>query len=611
LATSVCAVFLHAAPAGAEIWVANGGSAYRISVFDDGANGNTPPLRTIEGSNTRLAVPDLIAVDRVHGEIFVANDFSNEIDVFPIGASGNVAPSRILSGPATGLSGTDAVVIDLAHDEILVACYNDYANGSVSAFPRTANGNVAPLRKIQGAKTGLTYLSGLAVDPVAGEIFITSQGGNSPSGVRVFPRTANGNVAPVRTIAGDATGMSDPYGIVLNAVDDEILLADRAGGIRTFPRTANGNVAPVRAIVGAATGLGQDIGISQLGATEIVVANQGEHTGKPTDDALLVFPLNANGNVAPTRILAGAATKLTDPDGLVVAEPTTTLLGGRFAVEAEWKTPQGAVGSGEPVAITSDTGYFWFFAAANVESVVKVLDGCALNGHFWVFGAGLTNVLTSLKITDLATGATRSYVNPQNTTFLPIQDTSAFATCSAKTAAPIRQAATGDATSDVLADADGLAPPTSIAGAAGIAGAAAVAGNPTAATSTTVATPTSIAAPATPSACSGLCLGSTRFQVAATWRTPDGASGSATGVALTTDTGYLWFFSAANVEAIVKIVDGCGLNQHYWIFAGGLTDVRVNLTVEDTVAGITRTYSNPQGQAFQPIQDTSAFATCP
>ena len=45
--------------------------------------------------------------------------------------------------------------------------------------------------------------------------------------------------------------------------------------------------------------------------------------------------------------------------------------------------------------------------------------------------------------------------------------------------------------------------------------------------------------------------------------------------------------------------------------AGGLTDVNVVLTVTDTMTGLVRTYVNPQGTAFQPIQDTSAFATCP
>ena len=79
----------------------------------------------------------------------------------------------------------------------------------------------------------------------------------------------------------------------------------------------------------------------------------------------------------------------------------------------------------------------------------------------------------------------------------------------------------------------------------------------------------------------------------------------------TPDTGSFWFFSPNNVEVIVKVVSGCGFNSRYWTFAGGLPDVNVVMMVTDTQTGAVRTYVNPQGVALQPIQDTSAFATCP
>ncbi len=81
---------------------------------------------------------------------------------------------------------------------------------------------------------------------------------------------------------------------------------------------------------------------------------------------------------------------------------------------------------------------------------------------------------------------------------------------------------------------------------------------------------------------------------------------------LTGDAGYFWFFSANNVEVVVKVLDACGLApfHNFWVFAAGLTDVEVTLRVVDTVSGEVREYLNPQGTAFQPIQDTDAFATC-
>jgi hypothetical protein len=94
------------------------------------------------------------------------------------------------------------------------------------------------------------------------------------------------------------------------------------------------------------------------------------------------------------------------------------------------------------------------------------------------------------------------------------------------------------------------------------------------------------------------------------WATRDGLSGAGQAVALASDTGYFMFFDSANVEVLVKVLNGCGLNSRYWTFAGGLTDVNVILTVTDTQTGAVRTYTNPQGTPFQPIQDTNAFATC-
>ncbi len=109
-----------------------------------------------------------------------------------------------------------------------------------------------------------------------------------------------------------------------------------------------------------------------------------------------------------------------------------------------------------------------------------------------------------------------------------------------------------------------------------------------------------------------LCLANGRFRVTATFQAPNGgSSGDANVVKLTDETGYLWFFSASNVETVVKVLNGCGLNQHYWVFAGGLTNVQTVITVTDTETGAMTTYMNPQSTPFEPIQDTQALATCP
>ena len=102
------------------------------------------------------------------------------------------------------------------------------------------------------------------------------------------------------------------------------------------------------------------------------------------------------------------------------------LQGFRFLVEAEWEKPDGETGVGTPTNLTLDTGTFWFFREENVELMVKVLDGRNNNGHFWVFYGALSNVRYTLTVTDLFTGARRTYENPQGD-FASVGDTRAFA----------------------------------------------------------------------------------------------------------------------------------------------------------------------------------------
>lgn len=108
-----------------------------------------------------------------------------------------------------------------------------------------------------------------------------------------------------------------------------------------------------------------------------------------------------------------------------------------------------------------------------------------------------------------------------------------------------------------------------------------------------------------------LCLGSdNRFKVDVEWRTAS-ASGSAVPLASGQDTGTFYFFSPTSEEMLVKVLDGCDVNNHYWIFFGGATDVGFDLTVTDTATGQGRSYSNPLGTASPAVTDTTAFATCP
>lgn len=107
-----------------------------------------------------------------------------------------------------------------------------------------------------------------------------------------------------------------------------------------------------------------------------------------------------------------------------------------------------------------------------------------------------------------------------------------------------------------------------------------------------------------------LCLGNGRFQLTARWGA-NSTNGDARPVQLTKDSGYFWFFNEDNVEITVKVLDACSFQPPaYWVFASGMTNVQVQMTVTDTLRNVTKTYTNPAGTTFVTKLDTNAFS-CP
>jgi len=270
------------------------------------------------------------------------------------------------------------------------------------------------------------------------------------------------------------------------------------------------------------------------------------------------------------------------------AQNTSTLCLGKspFAVRAQFDAGGSGSGTAHAVGLTSDTGYLWFFSPSNVEAVIKVLDGCAINGHYWVFAGGLTNVSTTVRVVNGLTTESVVFSNPGGHAFQPYQNTSALACGPATLAALAEDAPRARTAGGREKWVDGRRQPTRPA----------VQGQ---APSTCVPDSTT------------LCLNNGRYQVRTAWSTGSSASGQGQAVALTADTGYFWFFSPSNLEMVVKVINGCATNNHYWVFAGGLTNVEVTTTVVDTLNGSLQSYVNPVNTPFEPLQDTSAFPSCP
>lgn len=105
-----------------------------------------------------------------------------------------------------------------------------------------------------------------------------------------------------------------------------------------------------------------------------------------------------------------------------------------------------------------------------------------------------------------------------------------------------------------------------------------------------------------------LCLGDSRYEVRVKWLTGDGGSGiGRVAHAGTNDSGLFWFFDRENREVLIKVLDGCALNDHVWVFGASTTDVGYSILVTDTVTGLVKEYRNEPGMPAAAITDSMAF----
>ena len=222
--------------------------AQAILTFAGGASGETPPIRVIQGPRTQLIRPERLDIDPAHNEIVVPN--SNSIVVFSRDARGDAAPIRVIRGPKTLLRGVNAVAVDPVNNVIIAASQvsaprrrqNDYtptANGLV-VFDRTANGDVAPLRVIGGENTGLHLINQLQVYPQKGWMVVTQSTTDldaEPADifVGVWSVEDSGDIAPRWKIAGPMSGLKKPRGVALNPRNKELIVADmRLNAVLTY-----------------------------------------------------------------------------------------------------------------------------------------------------------------------------------------------------------------------------------------------------------------------------------------------------------------------------------------------------------------------------------------
>jgi len=278
-------------PMNQEIYVVDNDSADTMSVFSRESKGDVSPKRALETSHGAWGV----FLDRDHDELAITIEHNNQIAVYRRMAEGDEATLRIIQGSRTQLADPHGIFVDSLHDEIAVTNHGHWH------LVQTGEGETIGSQLI---KTAEGYQEGGDREALLGPPALPySTGKFLPPSITVYRRLANGNVEPLRSIQGPRTKLNLPLGIWVDTIRDEIIVANNDDAILFFSRTANGDVAPLRVIQGSFTQLSSPSGIFlDTKNEELWVANYGNHRAT-------VYPITAQGNVAPLRVIRSASSQ--------------------------------------------------------------------------------------------------------------------------------------------------------------------------------------------------------------------------------------------------------------------------------------------------------------
>jgi hypothetical protein len=238
------------------------------------------PVRVIEGQGTHLSrTMHGIAYDAVHDEMIVPVHLAGAVLVFRGDAKGEEGPIRMIQGPHTQILRPETVTVDVPHGEIIVG---EDGGKDILVFSREAQGDAAPLRIIRGPKTGLDEVRGVAVDPVRNVIVVSSYSKKGTTGLFIFNRVDEGDVAPKAIIAGPKTGIIRIRQVEVDSLQGKIFVAVKnntesyrfdalspspwnsaeLGFIGVWDIADSGDVAPRAILKGPATGMVWPAGVA-------------------------------------------------------------------------------------------------------------------------------------------------------------------------------------------------------------------------------------------------------------------------------------------------------------------------------------------------------------
>ncbi len=248
-----------------------------------------------------------------------------------------------------------------------------------------------------------------------------------------------------------------------------------------------------------------------------------------------------------------------------------------------------------------ESGLLHFFDPDNAEVLIKVLDGCAVNGHRWVFVAPVTTLAFNLRVDETATEKSWAHRNPRGgQTATAESDLLAFPCSPAASSAVTAARSGGIGGLDLVDGSSGLAgSPTSPAPAG-------------AWSRPRIADTRSISAGGTtdciPRPVTTLKGGFIVNMCVEHLRGGEPMLEEVRNYGLNSQqSAILYFFHRDNAEVLIKVLDGCAVNGHRWVFVAPATTLAFNLSIEAHSGGAAWKHRNRLNQTAAARSDLEAF----